>query len=79
MKTTSQIASEQGCNVVTVRRWALRLGVAKRGKDFEFAEADEALILANIKKRPGNPNFVPGNYFGNVDGRPKLKKRRNAA
>jgi hypothetical protein len=78
-KTTAEMAREQGGSVVTIRRWAARLGVAKVGKDFLFNESDEALLLANLREGPGNPNFVQGNEFARLGAIAKRKSRRRVA
>lgn len=78
MKTSSQIANDQRCAAASIRRWAARLGIAKMGKEYVFTNDDEALILANLNKGRGNPNFVPGNEYGKLGGSPTHRKRSKA-
>lgn len=76
MHTIAEIARETGVTPKTIHRWVVSLGLKSlvTGRTIILSDESKAAILANLKKKPGNPGFIPGNEIGKLGGRPKKKK-----
>lgn len=73
MYTTGQAAARLGCAKDTVRRQAERLKIGTHTPLGLVLTAAEIEQIRPFLRAPGNPNFVPGNYFG----RPRKKLRKS--
>jgi hypothetical protein len=58
MITSTQAASELGCSVATISRWAAKLGYTQRfGNCILLTKPQVKAIKKAWKKKAGNPNF----------------------
>lgn len=71
---TVTAAAEIGCNKATISRRCKDLGLGTRlGSNLVLTAGDIAKLKKVIPAKPGNPNFVAGNYFG----KPPKKTRKS--
>ena len=73
MKTISQLAQESGRPRQSLARAALKLGLAKTGRDYLLSEKQAAKLLASIRDKPGCPLF--GTVFVGRKANPDKEKR----
>lgn len=68
MLTARQLASQIGCSIRTVQRIGTRYGIGTQLDSGVrvYSQADVARVKAHVHESAGNPNFVKGNYFGQV-------------
>jgi hypothetical protein len=55
--TTRELAKRLRTRPDNVTRWAAKLGLPKRGRDYLLTEKDCSAIAASLQNGPGNPNF----------------------
>lgn len=56
--TTKQAAEKFHCDESTIQKWAKRIGIKKRGRDYLFTASDMKTLARSIHPTPGNPNWI---------------------
>lgn len=75
--SASDAAADIGCDSATVRRACATHGIGtKLGRDWALTGEDIVALRGKIRGKPGNPNFLPGNYFGKPRKPAKKKSRK---
>jgi DNA-binding transcriptional MocR family regulator len=74
LSSTREVAAKIGVNKATVIRMARRhnVGTWIDGRP-AFTEAEVRVLAKNVRSA-GNPNFIPGNYFGKPPKKPRKSK-----